>query len=114
MQPPRVVRIRRRNGQVVQNCDVYIGRQCFMGGWRLPQSKWFNPFTVKKSNSIEDAVHLYEVYLRDSPMLLSELKTLDGKTIGCWCKNNESDICHGDVIVKLFLELCCIKNDKTL
>lgn len=47
--PPQttVVRIRMERGKVVQDCDVYIGRACNMGGWRLRQSKWANPFTLK-------------------------------------------------------------------
>ena len=42
-----VVRIRMERGVVVQDCEVYIGRACNMGGWRLRQSKWANPFTLK-------------------------------------------------------------------
>ncbi len=35
-----VVRIRRYKGEIVQDCDVYIGRNMFMGGWQLRQSIW--------------------------------------------------------------------------
>ena len=45
---PRVVHLRREKGKVVQDCDIYIGRACNMGGWRLPQSKWSNPYSVKQ------------------------------------------------------------------
>lgn len=41
-----IVHLKRSNGVVVQDCDVYIGRACNMGGWRLSQSKWYNPYTV--------------------------------------------------------------------
>lgn len=40
---PRVVRLRRQNGVVVQDCDLYVGRECTMGGWNLPRSKWAGP-----------------------------------------------------------------------
>ena len=30
-----VVRIRRHKGKIVQDCDVYIGRNMYMGGWQL-------------------------------------------------------------------------------
>ena len=39
-----VVRMRRHKGYVVQDCDVYIGRECRRGGWDLPASKWANPY----------------------------------------------------------------------
>ena len=35
-------------GVVVQDCDVYVGRKLFMGGWKLKQSKWHNPFKVEE------------------------------------------------------------------
>ena len=33
-----VVHLKRKNGKVIQNCDIYIGRQCNMGGWHLSSS----------------------------------------------------------------------------
>ncbi|KAI8847095.1 hypothetical protein BC829DRAFT_397178 [Chytridium lagenaria] len=42
-----VVCMKRQNGVIVQDCDVYIGRAMYMGGWRLAKSIWFNPFQVK-------------------------------------------------------------------
>ena len=41
-----VVRIQRRQGVVIQGCDVYIGRRYTLGGWDLPGSKWANPCKV--------------------------------------------------------------------
>ena len=32
------------------------------------------------------------------------LPELEGKTLGCWCKETPSSQCHGDILVKLFAE----------
>ncbi|KNC47411.1 uncharacterized protein AMSG_11785, partial [Thecamonas trahens ATCC 50062] len=97
----RVVRIRRKGGKVVVDCDVYIGRNMFMGGWRLKRSKWANPFSVKSAGSHAAACAAYERYVRAQPDLMAALSELNGKTLGCWCKPKP---CHGDVLVKLVAE----------
>lgn len=96
-----VVRIRRTGGEVVQDCDIYIGRAMYMGGWKLPKSKWANPFTVKEcGNSSTVAVQKYRAWLLQQPELLKQLPELKGKVLGCWCKNKPEDPCHGDVLVE--------------
>jgi hypothetical protein len=94
----RVVRLRRKGGVVVQDCDVYIGRECKTGGWNLPRSKWANPFTIRSEGSSEAAVARYRAYVLASPTLMASLDELRGKTLGCWCKPKP---CHGDVLVHL-------------
>jgi hypothetical protein len=101
----RVVRLRRRGGKVVQDCDLYIGRRMTMGGWNLPQSDWANPFTVKICGSAEEACRRYEEWLLEKDdegghtnPLLSRLEELRGKTLGCWCKPGP---CHGDILIRL-------------
>jgi hypothetical protein len=98
----KVVRIRRRGGKVVQGCDVYIGRRCTFGGWDLQQSKWHNPFTVEQCNgSAKVAVERYEAYIKNNPVLMASLGELRGKVLGCWCKDQPDNVCHGDVLVRL-------------
>lgn len=101
-----VVRIRRQGGVVVQDCDVYIGRACYMSGWQLAKSTWANPFTIKEYKSAEEVCKRYEVYMRDrlekEPGLKEELKLLRGRSLGCWCAPK---MCHGHVLVKLLNEL---------
>lgn len=92
-----VVRIRRQNGEVVQGCDVYIGRRWTMGGWNLPGSIWANPFAVKQYGR-ERALMEYENYIRTNPELIRRLPELRGKVLGCFCK---PEACHGDILVKL-------------
>ena len=60
---PHVVHLKRKNGKVIQNCDIYIGRQCNMGGWNLNSSKWANPFTVKECGTVEVAIEKYRDYV---------------------------------------------------
>lgn len=97
-----VVRIRRKKtGEIVQDCDVYIGRKMTMGGWNLPQSKWANPFPVKKEAERADALRKYEEWIRTQPQLMASLEELHGKRLGCWCKPKA---CHGDILVRLMEE----------
>ncbi len=96
----RVVRIRRKGGKVVQDCDIYIGRQCYMGGWRLSKSKWANPFSVKKYGR-EESLKLYREYILENDELYHSLLELENKVLGCWCKPND---CHGDILIELLYE----------
>lgn len=93
-----VVHLKRKDGVVVQDCDIYIGRACNMGGWRLTQSKWHNPFTIKTHG--EKVFELYEEYIRSSPVI-KDIEELRGKRLGCWCAPNR---CHGDILVKILNE----------
>ena len=43
-----VVRLRRKDGIIIQDCDIYIGRKWDLGGWDLKQSEYHNPFPLKK------------------------------------------------------------------
>ena len=97
----RLVRIKRTKETIIQDCDVYIGRACNMGGWRLSTSKWANPFTIKKEGSAAAAVAKYREYLLSKPALLKDLDELHGKTLGCWCA---PQVCHGDVLLSLLKE----------
>jgi hypothetical protein len=96
-----VVCLKRKNGVVVQDCDVYIGRACYRGGWKLEASKWANPYSVKECGGHGKVCEVYKKYILGQPDLLADLKELVGKRLGCWCKKKPSDPCHGDVLVEL-------------
>lgn len=100
--PPttKVVKLARRGGKVVQDCDVYIGRAINQGGWNLPTSKWHNPFRRADDSreAKEAAIARFEEHLLCSPLLLRDLHELRGKTLGCWCKTSPDVPCHGDVL----------------
>lgn len=79
---------------------VYIGRNFNMGGWRLPKSKWHNPFTVKDYGR-DEALRRYREYVINTPQLLNSIYELNGKILACWCQSNEP--CHGNILIELYL-----------
>jgi len=93
-----VVHLQIKGGVKVQDCDIYIGRVCNMGGWRLLKSKWHNPYSVKQYG--DQAIPLFEKYIRESP-LINDIEELRGKILGCWCKPKP---CHGDILIKILNE----------
>lgn len=93
---PVVVRPRRKQtGEVVVSFDVYIGRECQSGGWRLERSAWYDARTV-------DDPEAYEGFVRRTPELWSALPQLVGQRLGCWCKRGTA--CHGAVLRRLVAE----------
>jgi hypothetical protein len=76
--------------------DIYIGRG----------SKWGNPFSHKENTAAlwivetrEDAIRLYEEWIRAQPKLVEAAKTeLKDKVLGCWCAPLS---CHGEVLIKI-------------
>ncbi len=100
-----VVRIRRSKGQIVQDCDVYIGRALTMGGWNLKDSTFGNPFKVNIFGR-DKALELYQNYIEkrliEEEGFKEELLKLDGKVLGCFCK---PDKCHGDILVEIIERL---------
>ncbi|EGG22443.1 hypothetical protein DFA_04565 [Cavenderia fasciculata] len=109
-----VVRLQRKNGVVIQDCDLYIGRRIKRGGWDLPQSKWHNPFTRGNSDGLYDIVNKYEQHVRKNKELMNSLEELVGKRLGCWCKGKEPGVnpCHGDILVKLLNEHLLLKKEE--
>jgi hypothetical protein len=79
--------------------DVYIGRP----------SKFSNPFTYKYGTSApwmvdsrEDAIRLYQEWLRAQPELMAIVKQeLKGKILGCPGDGCPYLGCHGDILVKI-------------
>lgn len=76
--------------------DVYIGRGSKFGNpySHLPNSA--APFPVETR---EDAIRLYEEWIRSQPELMEAAKKeLRGKILGCWCAPLA---CHGDVLIRI-------------
>jgi hypothetical protein len=73
-----------------------------MGGWKLRNSIWSNPFSVKEYGRVE-AVRRYNEYiierLSNEESLRDEFLLLRGKVLGCWCNDNEE--CHGRILVTI-------------
>jgi hypothetical protein len=96
---PKVVRLRIKDGKVVQNCTCYIGRAIFRGGWNL------------KTHG-DQAINLFKEYLKkkiieDPEKWVIAILDLRGHTLGCWCKipDKPDTPCHGDVLVEFFIRL---------
>lgn len=77
--------------------DTYIGRG--------RGSIWGNPFShlpdtlaQYKVATREEAISKYAEWIQTQPALLSQLPTLKGKVLGCWCLPAP---CHGDILAKL-------------
>ena len=78
----RVVHMKMYRGDVIQDCDVYIGRRNCMGGWNLPQSKWANPFKIRDyKNDRRLVVEEYRKHILSKPELLKSLAELKGKRL---------------------------------
>ncbi len=94
-EPTTVVNIKKRKG-IGKKFDVYIGRACNMGSWKLKKSKWANPYSVKMYGI--KAIPMYKEYLLNNKELMNDIMELDGKILGCWCEPND---CHGDVLIEI-------------
>lgn len=98
MDVPIRVRAKRCKGEIVTPFDIYVGRQCYRGGWMLNNSVWRNPFTVAKYGR-EQCLEKYEEYIRSSPELMDRLPELAGKRLGCFCDLKHP--CHIDILIKI-------------
>lgn len=94
-----VINLKGRKPQTVneEKNELYIGRSIFMGGWKLPKSKWFNPFKAGKDGTLDQVLVLYEKYVHDTG-LIKDIQELNGKILCCWCYPNP---CHGNVLLRL-------------
>lgn len=73
--------------------DVYIGR----GNGSI----WGNPFVLnnpKNDAERDEVLEKYKKWIMTQPELLSRVKELKGKVLGCWCAPRK---CHGDVLAEL-------------
>ena len=80
---PQVLNIRHLPGfkerqPIIPPDAVYIGRA--VRWYRLPKSKWANPFTVRLEADRETAIASYERWLRSQPQLMAALPSCVGWT----------------------------------
>ncbi len=78
--------------------DIYIGRS--KAG--QPQNIWGNPFVIGRDGTREEVIEKYRKLMRTKiqrgEITLQQLKQLQGKRLGCFCKPYA---CHGDVLVEM-------------
>ena len=76
--------------------DVFIGRPSKFGN---PYSHLPNSAAPWPVDTREDAIRLYEEWIRSQPELMAAAKKeLRGKILGCYCSPLA---CHGDVLLKI-------------
>jgi Domain of unknown function (DUF4326) len=103
-QPPKVLCLRgriREFGPSLEHAPedhIYIGRRFTMGGWKLPQSIWANPYTIAKAGDAETAVALYDGWLLKPAQawLRERLPEIAECTLLCWCAAGKP--CHGNLL----------------
>ena len=76
---------------------VHCKRENFNVSIGLP-SKWGNPFQIGRDGTREEVIAKYRNWIKEQPQLITCIKELKGKTLGCWCKPKA---CHGDVLAEL-------------
>src|SRR5687768_967979 len=76
--------------------DIYIGRA---NKWlSLQESKWHNPFALRRESDRQKVIDQYKEYILGRPDLLECLHELDDKVLGCYCYPKK---CHGNILIEL-------------
>ena len=96
-----VVRLKKIDGKIYQDCDVYIGPKMNNSSWEFDESPWVNIFHYATSDRINN-LKLYREHVMNTPALRNQLHELRGKRLGCFCEN--LNFCHGTVLCKLVEE----------
>ena len=79
--------------------DIYIGR----ARKNEPYNLWCNPFKIdeSKGETRDIVIERFRLYLweqiKTNSITIKDLKELEGKTLGCFCKPKT---CHGDIIAR--------------
>lgn len=94
---PTVINLRGRGGTIPDGA-VYIGDRVCRGGWRLPKSKWANPFKIGRDGARDEVTAKYRAWIVRQPELMAALPELRGKDLACWCY---PEACHGDQLLAL-------------
>ena len=94
----QVVKLRKIDGKIYQDCDVYIGPKVNNTSWSLEESEWMNPFSFF-GDKPSLANRAYREHIEHNDLLLSKLPNLRGKRLGCFCNNTR--LCHGQVLVDM-------------
>lgn len=91
----KVINIKKENLSDYPN-GIYIGRANKWLG--LPESKWHNPFPMKKESDRPEVIRKFREYILSREDLMNSLEELDGKVLGCYCSPKN---CHGHVLLEL-------------
>jgi hypothetical protein len=103
---------------VADSNNIYIGRHgaIFVDGKRFPPKAnvWASPYKLGKDGNRTQVVEKYYKYMKEKlsndAELVNELKSLRGKSLGCWCVESPTSscdspiVCHGQMLIKLLKE----------
>lgn len=102
----RVLNIRHMPGfkrfkPIISPGGIYIGRK--NPRYRLPASKWFNPYLPDepgkpRDGTLDEVLVKHEAWLRSQPALMACLPELRRRDLVCWCAPYA---CHGDLLLRL-------------
>lgn len=94
--------------------NIYIGRKgiVFINKKRYPNNNsfWCNPYKIK-DDSREEVIIKYKLHLLEllqTKKIRKDFLSLQGKTLGCWCKPED---CHGDIIIEILDKLLLVNKD---
>ncbi|MFI5404999.1 MAG: DUF4326 domain-containing protein [Nitrososphaerales archaeon] len=91
--------------------DTYDFCICRPPNWSIlshlpspPERGWAgNPFRIGRDGTREDVIAKFREYfyqrIENDEKFKEAIKSLQGKTLGCFCKEKDREVvCHGDVI----------------
>ena len=68
--PPTVVHLKKQAGNIIQNCDIYIGNAVKKSSWDLEESKWCDPFHQRWDLTLKERHKKYRGYVMSKPELM--------------------------------------------
>lgn len=88
-------------GYKIPDGAVYVGRAS--PKYKLPASKWGNPYKVGIDGTREEVIAKYHFYVQ---AMRTNLRELEGKDLVCWChtwdgKGENPRYCHADILLEL-------------
>ena len=99
--PCTVVRLqKKKDGTLVQGCDVYIGPRIRNPHWHLDAGIWSNAYHIK--GNPDKSSKMFISYVLSNKTLRESLPSLKGKRLGCFCR--DMDMCHGQELANLVNE----------
>ena len=94
--------VKKCQGQLLYDYDLYIGPSIHNRHWRLEESEFNNPHQFGTVGTHEDRLKLYrkKVLEKEGSDMKSKIKDLRGKTLGCICPYVKN-YCSGHLLAKL-------------
>ena len=96
----KLVRIQKKDNEIVQDCDLYIGDAVNNSQWSLNASPYACRVPPEKYNTLAQRNRLYYGSLLRNPTLMENIvQDVQGKVLGDFC--DDANYCHGTVIIQV-------------